>query len=161
MPFSCKACTSPSRDYIEEQLQARTPARVIVEELERRGETFSEQNLSTHRRNHWTRDDPIAEPVKQVIRELEQEAAMAPAVVAASYFVLIKALQQLKNAKLTGETVIKASEAVTRITGMRTQQHLLMAYMEKAFPPQGAEQPGSIEAPPTIVMQLPPPPPPE
>lgn len=151
MPRNCKTCMSPNRSYIEQQLQNHVPARVIVAELAQRGENITEQNISTHRNNHWTRDDPMSESVAQVVRELEQEAAMAPPVVASAYLVLIQALQQLKHTKPTADTVIKASEAVTRITGMRTQQHLLMAYMEKAFAPE------PIETTSTTVKQLPPP----
>jgi hypothetical protein len=151
VPRNCKTCMSPHRSYIEQQLQNHAPARVIVAELAQRGESITEQNISTHRNNHWARDDPMSESVAQVVRELEQEAAMAPPVVASAYLVLIQALQQLKHAKPTADTVIKASEAVTRITGMRTQQHLLMAYMEKAFAPQ------EVESPSTTVKQLPPP----
>ena len=151
---NCKVCNSPSLDYIEDSLQANIPASRIVEELAARGENISKQNISTHKARHWQRIDPMAEATEQVIRELEQEMRMSPATAASSYLVLIKALRELKDApRTTAETVLKAAEAVTRITGFRTQQQLLLAYMQKAFPGQSIE----LDAPATVVKQLPPP----
>ena len=102
----------------------------IAAELTRRGEKFSHQNIGLHKRNHLVRENPA---LQQTIQELEQEALMAPPTVAAVYHVLIGQLKMLENARPSAETAIKAAEAISRITGMRTQQALLIAYAERAF----------------------------
>lgn len=138
----CKTCDSPHADFINERLLAGAEYPAILRALKARGDSsLSTNNLSVHKRNHLVREDPALE---QTIRELEQEAAMAPPTVASVYHVLIGQLRMLENARPSAETAIKAAEAISRITGMRTQQALLIAYAERAFS-QGASP--SIPAP--------------
>ena len=152
--INCKACSSLNRVYIDEQLGLHTTMSTIVQELARRGETFSKQNLFTHKKNHLVAEDldVVDEDREQIIRELEMEMRVAPPVVAAGYLVAIQQLKTLANAKPSADVLIKTLEAITRITGMRTQQHLLMAYMQKAFSPEAS--PPQVAPPATVVRQL-------
>lgn len=141
----CKACEHPDREWIDQKLLAGASDSSVARELTEKGQPFSHVNIAAHRKNHVVREDPA---LQLTIRELEQEAAMAPPTVAAVYQVLISQLRMLENAKPSADTAIKAAEAIARITGMRTQQSLLIAYAERAF----NQSPAPLEA--TSVRQL-------
>ena len=136
MPQNCKCCTSSNREFIEQELQNGTRARVIAEELERRGETVSQQNISNHKRNHWTRNDPYSDALEQITRELEQQMRMSTPTLAAAYLVLLRQLDALKHVKVTPDTIVKTAEAITRLGGLKTQNEMLLAYANKAFSPE-------------------------
>lgn len=143
----CKACESRHVAWINEQLLAGVSDNAIAKELTARGEKFSHVNIGNHKRSHLVRANAALD---QLVQELEQEARMAPPTVAAVYHVLINQLKSLENAKPSADTAIKAAEAIARITGMRTQQALLIAYAERAFT---SSQPTALPAA-TTVRQL-------
>jgi hypothetical protein len=141
----CKCCSSPNRDYIDRAIGDRVPARLIIEELGRRGELgFSQTNISNHRRKHW---EPPADPsldaaIEDLQERLTAEMRAAPsATVAAGYLVLLHQLAGLKGSKASPEGLIKAISAVNRIGGLRSDQENLLAYMAAKWPGQGEESP--------------------
>jgi hypothetical protein len=152
VPKSCKACASPQLQFIDAQMLAKTPYRVIVAKLSEVGENFSPANLSNHKphvRAGVIEDDPWLEGV---IEELRQEATMAPPTAAAAYHILIHQLKGLKDTPARADVAIKAAEAVAKITGANLKHDFLRAYMAKAFnPPDSAPELGTS----TEVTQLP------
>lgn len=126
----CKACESPDHEWIDQKVLAGASDSSIARELTEKGQPFSHVNIATHRKSHVVKEDPA---LQATIKELEQEALLAPPTVGAVYHVLIGQLRMLENARPSADTAIKAAEAISRITGMRTQQALLIAYAERAF----------------------------
>jgi hypothetical protein len=96
-----------------------------------------------------TRGDAI----EALIGDLTREAASATPTVASLYHAIIHQLRHLDEVKPSGDNLVKAASAINAIAGIRTQQQILLAYMERAFSPGGALAGGST----TEVNQLPPP----
>jgi hypothetical protein len=127
----CKACGSPNRDFIDESLRLGRTPKEVAEELVGLGDTLNEQNVYRHKK-HVAAQVQSTERA-QAIAELKNEVARVPATLAAPYFVLIQFLEQSNNQKVSASDAVKAAEAITRITGMRTKQSLMMAFAQRAF----------------------------
>jgi hypothetical protein len=135
---SCKACSSPQRSYIDDALNRKVPYRVIVEELAARGERFSQNNLSSHKRKHWSPPDAGLDAAVETIRaQIEHEMAQAatPAI-AAGWLIVLHQLDGLKGSKQDPVTFIKALSMMTRMGAITAEQSGLVAYMERAWPRQ-------------------------
>lgn len=128
----CKTCESPRRAFIEEKLKSSMSLRELTQTLRQLGESISREALAQHKKNHMA--PPHAEELEALKQQLVQEAAGAPPTVAVLYHMLIKSLESLNEMKPNADTVVRISKAISEITGMKTQQRLLLAFMEHKFP---------------------------
>ncbi len=150
----CKVCQSPSREVIEQQLRAGVSHKKIMATAKERGETLYSVNLNAHK-PHAAFNDPDADGIELLIDELKQEASRAAPSVASLYHVIVKQLRQLDNIRPSGDNLVRAAQAIHTVEGLRSQQQLLLAYMERAF--ASGNDPYQVLGPPTTeVMQLPP-----
>lgn len=120
----------------------------IIYDLAAVGEKLSYDSLKKHRLHAVEPEvDLIEDPLKvekqRVIKKLMEDAARAPVTLAAFYHLLIRWHQG--DEKVSDATAMKAAEAITRITGMRTKQEFLLGYMESRFNQPGIEAPVQAE----------------
>jgi len=129
----CRVCASENRRFIEDALsQGASKSKLLRILKEERGETLGTQNFYSHLK-HWSPEDRGPEHVAELLDRLRVEAESAPPTVAAFYYILIHQMKGLDKMKADPGTAIKAAEAITRVTGMRQQQQILLAFASARF----------------------------
>ena len=139
MPVACKACTSPSKGFIDGAMRDGQPYADIIAELATRGEKFNQSNLGRHKPHVKRMDDErMTAEIEESIAKLRLDAASAPAVLRPAYTTLIRFLESVSTSKAPGiREALAAAESIHRIAGMGTKQQFLLDFAERAWAPGG------------------------
>lgn len=138
--MECGICALPNLDEVEEAAQDGLSGAASWKGL---GERFgvNRQSLKNHMERHWVApasateqaveglDAAIAENIEQLLEQMR----FAPAEVKPFYAVAIQNLKALADTKPSQQNLINSLKAITEVTGMKQEQHLMLEFARHAF----------------------------
>jgi hypothetical protein len=139
----CKTCNHQDRKWLDGQLRDGVNPNRLAVALNKRwpDDQLSARNIYNHVNGKHVygmtadpqeRSEEAQQLVDDVIQDLESEMKLAPPAIRAGYIVLIESLRNSHEWSVTNpETALKALKTITEATGMRTQNHLLLAMVER------------------------------
>jgi hypothetical protein len=139
----CKACNSELRPFIDGQLRAGSAYTTIVQQLASKGQVFNISNLSRHR-PHVMREDEerLDDDIDETVEQLREERNRVAPTLRASYSILIRFLESVKDRKApTAHEALAAAKSISELGGMSNSQRFLLDFAEKAWAPGGGMRP--------------------
>lgn len=153
MPAECKVCLHPDMETIE-AMGLRAEAKEIPwsDIVAAYPDDFTHiKGIQNHMQRHYvtppTATDVALEDydglLADTIRELQEQAALAPAEVKPFYVIAIQNLKGLDQTKPSQQHLINALKGIHEVTGMKMEQRLMLDFAKHHF---GQVGPAATEA---------------
>jgi hypothetical protein len=134
----CRICVSPNRVYIERLKESGKSytemARLVEAEF---GERIYTRSFTVHFTKHVKVE--TAAYMTGLKEALQHEMELAPPTIAPLYALALRNLEGLEDTKPSQEHLIRALKAIHEITGLRLQQHMLVAFARERSKLAGAD----------------------